>query len=409
MAGPAPIPRARLLAFLGVATFFEGFDVTAMSQVLPQLGSDAGFGLTESAKGWLVGAIGLGPMLAWFLVRHADRVGRRPVMALTLTGYAVCTLVSGLAPNVWVFGLFQVVARAFLVGEWAVAMVYAAEEFPAAERGRVMGLLHALAYFGGLTCGAIAPALSKGPYGWRTVFLVGVLPALLMAFARRSLPETQRFLSGTVEQARAGELLAIWRSPWARRLAVASAAWALTYVCVAPTVNFWKQFVLRERGFTEPDFVKAFVVGSLVAALPILGVGRIIEALGRRRSAAVLFPFCALAVAAAFSVNGFWPLAVAFGAAMFGTAAVVPVLNAWTTELFPTQWRGGAFAWSNTLLGRVGSVLAPVLMGQAAASVGWGLPVALSALGPLLAAGLMLVAFPETRGQELEETSQLGG
>jgi len=167
MQRPAPIPRGRLLAFLGVATFFEGFDVTALSQVLPLLGSDAGFGLSEAAKGWLVGAIGLGPMLSWFLVREADRVGRRPIMALTLTGYAVCTLLSGLAPNVWVFGLFQVVARAFLVGEWAVAMVYAAEEFPAAERARVMGFLHALAYLGGLLCGVVAPLLSKGPFGWR--------------------------------------------------------------------------------------------------------------------------------------------------------------------------------------------------------------------------------------------------
>jgi putative MFS transporter len=402
-----PIPRARLLAFLGVATFFEGFDVTAMAQVLPQLGSAAGFGLSESAKGWLVGAIGLGPMLAWFLVQRADRVGRRPVMALTLTGYAVCTLLSGLSPNAWVFGLCQVVARAFLVGEWAVAMVYAAEEFPAGERGRVMGLLHALAYFGGLACGALAPALSKGPLGWRTVFLVGVLPALLMAFARRSLPETQRFLDGKVERAEAGELLAIWRSAWSRRLWVASAAWALTYVCVAPTVNFWKQFVVRERGFSEPEFVQAFVAGALVALLPIFAVGRITEWLGRRRSAAVLFPFCAAAVAAAFSLHGFWPLALSFGAAMFGTAAVVPLLNAWTTELFPTHLRGSAFAWSNTLLGRVGSVLAPVLMGQAASSVGWGLPVALSALGPLLASALVLGAFPETKGQELEETSRL--
>ena len=202
--GSPDVPRGRLLAFLGAATFFEGFDVTALSQVLPVLGGAEGFGLSEAAKGWLVGAIGLGPMLAWFLVREADRVGRRPILSLTLVGYALCTLLSGLSPNVWVFGLFQVAARAFLVGEWAVAMVYAAEEFPAAERARVMGLLHALAYMGGLLCGAVAPALSKGPFGWRTLFLVGVLPALLMAFARRSLPETARFLSGGVQESKAG-------------------------------------------------------------------------------------------------------------------------------------------------------------------------------------------------------------
>ncbi len=406
-----PIPRGRLLAFLGAATFFEGFDVSAMAQVLPQLGQPGGLGLSEAGKGWLVGVVGLGPMLAWFLVREADRVGRRPMMGLTLTGYAVATLLSGLAPNAWVFGALQVVSRAFLVGEWALAMVYAAEEFPADERARVMGILHGLAWFGGLTCVGLVPLMLSSPLGWRTPFFVGVLPVLLLAVVRRSLPETARYLSGAVrrEAAQAGDVLAIWRSSWAPRLWVASAASALTYVCIGPVVAFWKQYATTERGLSNGQFAGASAMAAVVSLPLIFLSGRIIEKLGRRRAALVLFPLCAVSVAAGFTVKP-WPLMQLFMAlSFFGTAAVVPLLNTWTTELFPTHLRGSAFAWSNTLLGRVGSVVAPVAMGYAAERVGWGLPVALSGLGPLLAGFLLWRALPETTGRELEATSVVEG
>ena len=73
-----PIPRGRLLAFLGAATFFEGFDVTAMGQVLPQLGQPGGLGLTESGKGWLVGPWALGPCWpgSWCVRRTGSAAGR---------------------------------------------------------------------------------------------------------------------------------------------------------------------------------------------------------------------------------------------------------------------------------------------------------------------------------------------
>jgi putative MFS transporter len=403
----SPVSRGRLLAFLGAATFFEGFDVSAMAQVLPQLGQPGGLGLSESGKGWLVGAVGVGPMLSWFLVREADRFGRRPVMGLTLMGYALATLLSGLAPNAWVFGAFQVLARACLVGEWALAMIYAAEEFPAQERARVMGILHGLAWFGGLTCVALVPWLTSTKLGWRAVFVVGVIPVLLLAVVRRSLPETARFRSGVVkrEAASAGGVLAIWRSAWAPRLWVASLASALTYVCIGPVVQFFKQYAVSERGFTSSGFAVASSLAAVVSLPLVFLSGRFIELLGRRRAAAVLFPLCAVSVAAGFTLTHHWVLVVTMALTFFASAAVVPLLNTWTTELFPTHLRGSAFAWSNALLGRVGSVVAPVLMGYAAERVGWGLPVALSALGPLLAGLLLWRAFPETTGRELEATS----
>ena len=88
-------------------------------------------------------------------------------------------------------------------------------------------------------------------------------------------------------------------------------------------------------------------------------------------------------------------------------SAVLPVLNAYTTELFPTDLRGDAFAWSNNLLGRIGYVGAPVIVGFLASSMGWGGAVSLSTIFPILALVLILMWLPETTGRELEESSTI--
>src|SRR6185369_12424758 len=112
--------QRRLFVFLGVATFFEGYDFFALTQVLPHLRED--FGIDREAAGILVGVINFGTLLAYLLVSRADRWGRRRVLSVTILGYALFTFLSGFSPNVVVFGILQMVARVFLIGEWATAM-----------------------------------------------------------------------------------------------------------------------------------------------------------------------------------------------------------------------------------------------------------------------------------------------
>ncbi len=83
------------------------------------------------------------------------------------------------------------------------------------------------------------------------------------------------------------------------------------------------------------------------------------------------------------------------------------ILNAYTTELFPTSMRAAAFAWSNNLLGRVGYIVGPSLVGLMAGSLGWGNAVSLTAVSVFAALALILVALPETTGRELEETATI--
>jgi putative MFS transporter len=76
------------------------------------------------------------------------------------------------------------------------------------------------------------------------------------------------------------------------------------------------------------------------------------------------------------------------------------------TELFPTEARGNAMAWSNNLLGRLGYCLSPLAIGELVGQYGWGLPLRLSTLFPLLALILIFVWLPETNARELEDTSR---
>ena len=107
----------------------------------------------------------------------------------------------------------------------------------------------------------------------------------------------------------------------------------------------------------------------------------------------------------ALVTTGFWPLTAALVLGIFGASAVPPVLNAFTTELFPTDLRGDAFAWSNNLIGRIGYVLSPIAVGQAAPHFGWGPSVASTAGALVAALVLVWILLPETNAKELEETA----
>src|SRR5205823_6137367 len=106
----------------------------------------------------------------------------------------VFSLLTGFTRGPIGFGVCQLLARIFLIGEWAVAMVYAAEDFPAERRGTVIGVIQACSSLGAIVCAAVVPLLLRTPLGWRSVFFVGAVPLLIMAVARRGLRESSRFV-----------------------------------------------------------------------------------------------------------------------------------------------------------------------------------------------------------------------
>ncbi|MES1184681.1 MAG: MFS transporter, partial [Myxococcales bacterium] len=168
--------QRRLLVFLSVASFFEGYDFFALTQILPNLRAD--LHVDQFGGGLLVGFINCGTILAFALARKADRWGRKPLLTATIAGYTVLTFLSGLSPNVYVFALLQMLARIFLIAEWATSMVIAAEEYPARGRGTVMGVVSAAGGFGAIVCAGVVPLLLHTAYGWRSVYFVSIVPLL---------------------------------------------------------------------------------------------------------------------------------------------------------------------------------------------------------------------------------------
>lgn len=388
---------------LSVATFFEGYDFIALTQILPSLMRD--MQLDDAATGRLVAFINLGAVLAFGVVRLADRVGRRRVMLITIGGYTLFTVLTAFTHSVYSFGLAQFLARVFLLAEYSISMVYAAEEFPAERRGLSIGLIQGFSTLGSIACAGLVPLFLRTELGWRVVYLAGAVPLMLLAIVRRGLKETSRFeqRDPALESQQLGRVL---RGPYRGRVLLLATIWGLTYLCTQVTVFYWKVFAVNERGLSDAQVGGAIVTAALVSAPLVFFVGKLMDK-GRKRAAVIIFGLTAASTVGCYTLHGVGPLTIALVFGIFGTSAVLPVLNAYTAELFPTELRADAYAWANNLLGRIGYVLAPILVGELAGVVGFGPAVASTAVFPLLALVLILTRLPETRGQELEQTSRL--
>jgi MFS transporter, putative metabolite:H+ symporter len=394
--------QKRLFVFLSVAIFFDGYESFALAQLLPHLRAE--FELNATQAGALLSFVNIGALASWAVVRTADRFGRRRVLGITILGYTVASLLTALSPSVELFALSQLVARIFLASEWAISMVVAAEECPAERRGFVIGMMQLCAGAGMIVCAAITPLLLKTSLGWRGVFLVGIVPLLLMAYARRDLRETARFEKVERESKPMGSILA---GPYRNRVLELALVWGLTEACLQTASAFRKEFLLRERGWSDGEVGAVMVFAALVALPFSLRAGALLDGLGRRLGAMLAYGCIILGVFCGYMLHDPRALALGMALTMVGANVAIPLLSAYTTERFPTELRADAFAWSCNLLGRASFIAMPLVVGMNAEHWGWGPAVAVTAICPLLALVLIQRRLPETRRLELEETAAL--
>ena len=173
-------------------------------------------------------------------------------------------------------------------------------------------------------------------------------------------------------------------------------------------MTFWKLFAMEDRGFTDEDVALAISIAAVVAMPMVFLAGRLLDVMGRHKGAMLIFAASGLATVGAYTLHGQWQLTIALIFAIFGVSGVLPVLNAYTNELFPTDLRGDAYAWSNNLIGRVGYVGGPALVGVLAQSMGsYGPAVGWTAVFLVGAIFVIVRYLPETRGLALEDTAAL--
>jgi len=394
-----------LLWLVSVASFFEGYDFIILSLVLPYLRD--GFHLTILAAGLAASVIAIGTIVAFFVVRLGDYFGRRAMLMWTVLCYTAATAATAFTNSIFGFVAMQFLARTFLVAEWGISNVIIAEELPAQSRGFGMSIVNAASGVGAVIGSALFPIVARAPLGWRTMYLIGVVPLLIVFFIRRSVKETRRF-AAVRDRSNKPDFTEITRKPHRRALVLIALLWLFMYLGYTPILTFYTDFAIHERGLTarEVSFIIsiAFVIGLSGYVL----AGKLMDLWGRRPTSILFFAVGAASTCAAFLVPR--PLMLpALVVLVFFATSYLTICSTWTAELFPTRLRASASAWTNNTLGRIGMVLAPTIVGLLATVFGRkGLPalgaaVSFMGLFPLLCALIVLLFLPETKNRELED------
>jgi putative MFS transporter len=152
---------------------------------------------------------------------------------------------------------------------------------------------------------------------------------------------------------------------------------------------------------------KIIAIAALVAMPLAFAAGHFLDAVGRKLGGTLILGLLSLGVLVGYTATSTAMLTVAMIAATIGVQTTLALLNTFTTELFPTEQRGAAFAWSNNLLGRIGYWLSPFAIGELVERFGWGSVLRITAIFPIIACVLMWLLLPETKGRELERTAEV--
>ena len=239
-------------------------------------------------------------------------------------------------------------------------------------------------------------------FAWRALFFVGILPALLISFVRRSVPEPDIY----TEQGRAerrGDPLAIFTRTVIRRTALGALPAVGAQGGYYAITTWLPTFLQKERGLTilsSGGYLAIIIVGSFVGYL----VSAYLSDLIGRRSNFILFAICSVLVVVTYTeipINDSFMLVLGFPLGFFASG-VFSGMGAFFTELFPTEIRGSAQGFCYNF-GRGLAAGFPLLVGLLSARLPLGQAIGIYAAGAYLLMVIAALALPETRGKNLRE------
>jgi MFS family permease len=394
----------RLLGFVSLALLFENYDFSLLTAALPYIA--ASLGLKEAQLGEFTSLIRLGALPAFLVVPLADRFGRRRVFLLAVVGLSVGTAATGLCQTALEFVLVQIVTRTCMLTAATLAFVIVAEELPAGHRGWGIGMLGALASLGHGLSALLFAAIEVMPFGWRALYLVGLLPVFWIGRFRAGVRETERFRSLDPQAVATG-----WLDPFRRLVSRFPArAAGVAVLAVAGSAaqgsvyQFTAQFLLVHRGWQPGQYSLLVLTAGILGVFGNVIAGRLGDRFGRRAIGCAfvgVFPVFAFSFV---SAPGSWVI-LAWGFLVFSLTASTVTMRAFATELFPTSYRGTATGWV-TGMETVGSASGLLLVSAAMrAGLELGSALALVSLLALIGAAVILT-FPETGSRELESISE---
>ncbi|HEX3860942.1 MAG TPA: MFS transporter [Stellaceae bacterium] len=158
-------------------------DLLGGNPSLADIGRVGGILSMVGLLGWAFGGFMFGTL--------ADYIGRVRTLAISILIYSIFTACQGFSQTPFELGLFRFLGGLGTGGEIVVGIPLVAEAFAEGNRARMLGIMMTGGAFGSLIGGTVYEWV--GPYGWRWVFFIGVVPALLLAFLRRGMVEPERF------------------------------------------------------------------------------------------------------------------------------------------------------------------------------------------------------------------------
>ena len=423
----------KLLVTSGLGWMFDAMDVILISFLILPIRTEFGLAGNDARVPFIAAAGFVGMFLgAAVSGRLADRYGRRTVFQATLVLFSFGSLLSALAPTFELLLAARIVAGLGLGGELPVVATLVSELSPRRSRGRMIVWLESFWAYGTVLAGLIAVFVLP-MWGWRGAFLIGALPALYVAYLRRALPESPRFLASVgrvteadavvrrVEREGGGALITVSRvqaPPSAERKATlgdlfsgrlarrTATLWLLWFGIVFTYYGIFLYIpsTLAARGLSVVRSNEFFFLSTIAQIPGYFAAAFLVERWGRKPTLALFLLGTAVS-------------AFLFGNAGTGTDAFIWVsllsffnLGAWgvvytyTPELYPTSIRASG-AGAAAAVGRIGGIgapfVTPLLVGPLGQAGVFGLFTALI----VLTAVVVLVLGEETRGRSLEEIS----
>jgi MFS family permease len=416
---------------------FDGFEVfaliltvgAALHQLLEPsehkfIPAYAGAVIAITVFGWGVGGL-LGGILA-------DYIGRKRSMTLTILAYSFLTGLSALSWSWLSFAVFRFLVGLAIGSEWATGASITAELWPDNARGKGGALLQCGYPIGSIIASAVWVAIgTSGPSAWRYMFLIGVLPALIVVWILRNIPESPRWEQSNRQRRAAqqlrrqgaalhGEDAAIVRFTLFDMFAepAVRTRLILTFVMsLSVTIGYWgvSSFVPSYVGAVATAAKLAAqrwvglagLVQNLGALLGFICFGFLADALGRKPTTFFYYLLSLILTPIVYLwVKEIHLLLLVFAIFGFFTQGIFSWTAVWLPELFPTRMRATAAGFIFNAP-RLISFVAPLFAGRLIVSLG-GYGKAASIVGLFYVLGLVAVPFlPETKGKPLPEADTL--
>jgi len=397
--------RTLIAAALGWG--LDGFDVLLYSNV--QIHVMTALGIHSKAiaglpNAFMLLASGIGGVLFGFI---ADRIGRTKSLMLSILTYSLCSLGSGLSTSIVMLIAFRFVLGLGMGGEWNTGATLVAETWPTHLRARAIAIVQS-AWAWGLAAAAVVAwiVLDKMHQNWRFVFFVGVLPALVTLWIRRSVPESEMWRQHR-DQATVKAPFSEVFSPMLRKNTIfllllnifGLFAWWGLFSWMPPYLTL--PIEKGGRGLSMMNTTTLLVTLNLVGMFPgYLFYGWVADKLGRKRSL-ILYTLCAAGLIPLYAAARTpWIILVLgafvgfFGTGFFAGSGIIG------SELFPTRVRARALGFTYNGA-RALSCVAPYTIGWVGDKKGLSAAFLLCAIAFVLTA-VMASQLPETKGKNLE-------